>query len=184
MSNLFEPDYTFDSFVVTPHNEMAFNAAQAIAREPGARYNPFFLYGDTVSGKTHLLHAIGNAASKEKDYLGTLYVSGKQFYSDIVYALKKHKLTLFYRNYQKSALLMIDDFDVFEHKDVEQNAAIRLFDAMWKSKKQVIVTSRLPSRRFPIMEEYFYSSYDTGLICNVIPPDGLMANKALIPWLD
>lgn len=183
MGNIFEHDYTFDSFITTPHNEMAFNAAQMIAREPGTRYNPFFLYGDTVSGKTHLLHAIGNAASKEKSYLGTIYVSGKQLYSDISYAIKKHKLTLFYLNYQKCGLLMIDDFDIFANKDIEQNAAIRLFDAMWKSKKQVIVTSRLPSRHFPVIEEYF-RSYDTGLICDVTAPEGLMANKALLSLLE
>jgi chromosomal replication initiator protein len=81
---LFEPDYTFKHFVVTPNNELAFAAAAAIAKDPGSRYNPFFLYGDFGSGKTHLLHAVGNAIREEgTPGMRIMYVTGKDFAADM-----------------------------------------------------------------------------------------------------
>ncbi len=180
MTNRFEPDYTFENFITTPYNEMAFGAAQAIVREIGTRYNPFFFCGEIDSGKTHLLHAIGNAINKERDDINLHYTSGTKFAADVVYAIKKHKVTNFYLEYLKCDFLIIDGFDALLDKDVEQNTVIRLFDEMWKRKKQIVVASRLSSRHFPVIEQYFKTSYDTGLMCDILAPEGLAANRALL----
>jgi chromosomal replication initiator protein len=217
MTNEFEADYTFDSFVATPNNELAFEAAQAIVREVGTRFNPFFFHGKSGSGKTHLLHAIGNAIQEQvqepphpaatkpwflirlfgvgddnidvsepqpsRPTMKSIFIEGADFVSDVSYALKKHRLTRFYQHYQNCDFLMIDGFEAFADKDIEQNAVIRLFDAMWKQKKQIIVASGLPSYRFPVIEEYFRTSYDTGLICDISSPEVLVANRAFL-WRD
>src|SRR5665213_2213514 len=128
----FESDYIFDTFLVTPNNEMAFSAANAIVEEMGTRYNPFFLYGNFCSGKTHLLHAIGNAAVKKRTGMRILSVKGRDFAADISLALKKHKLTNFYQHYQNNDLLLIDGFEAIAYDDIAQNVALRLFDAVLK----------------------------------------------------
>jgi len=180
MANNFEADYTFESFVTTPHNELAFEAAKAAVEEPGTKYNPFFFYGGLGSGKTHLLHAIGNAMHKEHKDGKLLCVRGERFSSDVIYALKEHCLTRFYQRYQDCDFLMIDDFGGLDGEDAAQSAAVRLFDALWRKKKQVVIASELSFGSFPVIEAYFRLSCDTGLVCDILAPEGLVKNGALL----
>ena len=155
----FEPDYIFETFVVTPNNEMAFSAANAIVDEMGTRFNPFFLYGAFGSGKTHLLHAIGNAAIKKRTGLRIMIVSGRDFAADIATGLKRHKLaiglkkpmTTFYQHYQNYDLLMIDGLEYIAYDDVAQNVALRLFDAVQKHNGQIIATTNSTMPAFVAM---------------------------------
>jgi len=178
----FEPHYTFDTFVITPYNEAAFNAAQGVVKELGTRYTPLFICGSSFSGKTHLLHAIANAIMEQGD-ASILSVKGKQFASDIAFALKKnklkHKLTDFYHNYQKCDILLIDGFDALVGDDVAQNVTMRLFDAMDKKRQQVIVTAGMESHRFPLIEEYLRFS-SAGMITDILAPEGLVKNRHLM----
>jgi chromosomal replication initiator protein len=184
----FQPDYIFDTFVVTPNNEMAFSAANAIVDEMGTRFNPFFLYGAFGSGKTHLLHAIGNAAIKKRTGLRILLVSGRDFAADIATGLKRHKLpiglkkpmTTFYQHYQNYDLLMIDGLEAIAYDDVAQNVALRLFDAVQKHNGQIIATTRVPTHRFPVMESYFREAYTTELIGEILAPEALVKNRHLL----
>lgn len=176
----FEPDYIFDTFLVTPNNELAFTAANAIVHEIGTRYNPFFLYGAFSSGKTHLLHAIGNAVQEQQPATRILFVKGKDFAADIAFALRKRKLTNFYHKYQDCDFLMIKGFDALVDNDIAQNVAIRLFDALYRQKKQIIATTGLPTHLFPVMEAYLRDSYDTGLIADVLAPEELVKNRYLM----
>jgi chromosomal replication initiator protein len=179
----FQSDYTFDRFLVTPNNEMAFDAANAIVEEMGTRYNPFFLYGGFGSGKTHLLHAIGNAAQKKQTGMRIALLKGKDLLAEISFGLKKHKLTNFYQRYQNYDLLLIDNFEALVWDDVAQNVALRLFDALWKQHKQIIVMTGMPTHRFPIIEGYFWDSYDTGLIAEIFAPEILVKNREIL-WRD
>ena len=187
----FQSDYIFETFVVTPNNEMAFSAANAIVDEMGTRFNPFFLYGAFGSGKTHLLHAIGNAAIKKRTGIRILLVSGRDFAADIATGLKRHRLanglkkplTTFYQKYQNYDLLMIDGFESLAYDDVAQNVALRLFDAVKKLNGQIIATTRVPTHRYPVMESYFRESYTTELIGEILAPEALVKNRHLL-WQD
>lgn len=188
----FEHDFTFESFVVTPYNELAFSAAKAIAEHPGTRFNPFFYHGEFLSGKTHLLHATGNALIERRPHIRILRVSGARLKHDISYALKNRKLSgikyalehnrgrlaNFNRLYRDCDVLMIDGFDELAECDLEQNVFIRLCTAMVTDRKQVMLAARLPYERFPVIAEYFRSSYTTGLVCEIFAPEELAANKA------
>jgi chromosomal replication initiator protein len=181
---LFEPDYTFKHFVVTPNNELAFAAAAAIAKDPGSRYNPFFLYGDFGSGKTHLLHAVANAIREEgTPGMRIMYVTGKDFAADMPRTRNVRRPANyypFYRPYGACDFLMIDGFEALGDDDVAQNAAIRLFDMLFKEKKQIMITSALPAHHFPVILEYFRNSYDTGLVGDIRAPESLVKHRELL----
>jgi chromosomal replication initiator protein len=159
---------------------MAFSAANVIVDQMGTRYNPFFLYGAFGSGKTHLLHAIGNAAITKRTGMRIMLVSGKDFAADIASGLKKHKLTKFYQHYQDYDLLMIDGFEAIAYDDIAQNVALRLFDAVQKHCGQVIATTQIPTHRFPVMESYFREAYVSGLIAEILAPEALIKNRHLL----
>ena len=182
MKSPFNPAYTFSSFIVAPYNEMAFEAAQVIAREQGSRYSPFFLSGGFWSGKTHLLHAIGNVLqSKDGGRRSSriFYVDGKVFAQDIATALKKRKLTALYKYYGPAAcdVLMIDGFQALEYDDVTQNVAMRIVNALQKEAKQVVIASTRPVHRFAVVEEYFRSEFATGLIAEVFLPEAFVKHR-------
>lgn len=174
------PDYTFQTFLVTPYNEMARDASKAIAEDPGVRYNPFFLSGPFGSGKTHLLHAIGNAIEQDKNYLRVTLVRGRDLAADIARAVKKHKLTNFYHAYGACELLLIDGFEAVRGDDHAQNVAIRLIDDLVRRKRQVVIASALPFREFPVIERYFLTSYDRGLVAEVLAPEALVKHRELL----
>jgi chromosomal replication initiator protein len=185
MKSPFTPAYTFSSFIVAPYNEMAFEAAQAIVEEIGTRYNPFFLSGGFWSGKTHLLHAIGNAVqSKNGNYTSSrvFYVDGKVFAEDIALALKKRKLTALYKYYSPALcdILMIDGFQALEYDDIAQNVAMRIVNALQKETKQVVITSTRPVHRFPVVEEYFRSEFATGLISEILAPEAFVKHRDML----
>ena len=138
-------DYTFDNFVIGTNNDLAVYTAKAVVDDPGGKRNPFFLYGKSGVGKTHLVQAIGNAIAKKNPNLKILYVPINRFYADYIDGIKTKHPENFDKKYGSLDVLIVDDFQMIIGKEKSQEEFFKLFNEMYLSKRQVIVTSdRLP----------------------------------------
>lgn len=140
------PNYRFDNYIVGSNNDLAVSAAHAIVENPGMRYNPYFLYGGSGLGKTHLIQAIGNEILAQHPEMKVLYVTIEQFYHEFVEAMRK-KLDGFTEKYRKVDVLIVDDFQYIEGKDKSQVEFFHTFNDLHQRGKQIIVSSdRLPNQ--------------------------------------
>ena len=139
------PEYTFDNFVVGTNNDMAVYTAKAVIDDPGGKRNPFFLYGKSGVGKTHLIQAVGNELLKKNPNLKILYVPINHFYSDFIAAIRSRNPDSWRTKYENLDVLIIDDFQQITGKDKSQVEFFNLFNDMYLSRRQVIIASdRLP----------------------------------------
>ena len=139
--------YTFDKFVIGSNNDLAVSAAHSIVDAPGVHCNPFFLYGGPGLGKTHLVQAIGNELLRRNPKLKILYTPISHFYSDFVDSIQAGKGKEFHQKFQKLDVLIIDDFQFIVGKEKSQEEFFNIFNDLYQSNKQIIVTSdRLPSQ--------------------------------------
>lgn len=161
--------YTFDSFVVGNHNRFAFTAAETIARDPGQRFNPLYIYGGVGLGKTHLLNAIGNQLA-EHGYT-VLYCSTEQFTNDLVNAIRDRSTDLFRAKYREIDVLLLDDIQFIVGKDSTQEELFHTFNYLHAAGKQVIFTSDCPPRDMPRLEERLRSRFEGGLTTDIVAPD-------------
>ena len=139
------PEYTFSNFVVGTNNDMAVYTAKAVIDDPGGKRNPFFLYGKSGVGKTHLIQAIGNELLRKNPNLKILYVPINHFYSDFIAAIRSKNPDSWRTKYENLDVLIIDDFQQITGKDKSQVEFFNLFNDMYLSKRQVIIASdRLP----------------------------------------
>lgn len=138
-------DYTFENFVVGTNNDLAVYSAKTVIDDPGGKRNPFFLYGKSGVGKTHLIQAIGNELLKKNPNLKILYTPISHFYSDFIAAIRSKNPDSWKTKYENLDVLIIDDFQLISGKDKSQVEFFNLFNDMYLSKRQVIVASdRLP----------------------------------------
>ena len=138
------PEYTFDSFVVGTNNDLATLIAKEVVKDPGGKRNPFFVYGKSGVGKTHLVQAVGNEILKNNPNINILYVPINKFYSDFIDSIKFNKPELFTK-YKNLDVLIVDDFQLIQGREKSQEEFFNLFNDMYLNKRQVIVTSdRMP----------------------------------------
>lgn len=138
--------YTIDNFVVGSNNDLALAAAKSIIDNPGTSYNPFFLYGGSGLGKTHLVQAIGNEIVKKHPDFKVLYTPISDFYADFVDSVMKGKGKDFNNKFRSLDVLIIDDFQLIVNKEKSQEEFFNIFNNLHQLDKQIIVTSdRLPS---------------------------------------
>jgi len=163
--------YTFDSFVVGNNNRMAFAAAVAISETPGTAYNPFFIYGQSGLGKTHLMHAIGNKILENDPTKKVLYVTSETFTNEFVDALT-HKTNDEFRNkYRNIDVLLIDDIQFLSKTERTQEEFFYTFNALYEVKHQIVVTSDSPLSRMEILEDRLRTRFAWGLIADIQVPD-------------
>ena len=141
------PAYTFDSFVVGPSNSLAYAAAHAITEKPGRLYNPLFVYGGSGLGKTHLLHAIGNAIKDNQQQAHVLYQTADRFVNEFISAIRFNKVHKFQEKYRDIDVLLIDDFCIAPLTDENRRDLLEVFDDRYE-KKSTIVTSQLPIKEW------------------------------------
>lgn len=140
------PEYTLDNYVVGKNNDLAVSAAKAVIENPGKRYNPYFIYGSSGSGKTHLIQAIGNAIHEKFPEKKVRYVTTEEFYNDFIVSIQK-KLDGFKEKYRKVDVLIVDDFQGIVGKEKSQEEFFHTFNDLYKENKQIIVSSdRLPNQ--------------------------------------
>lgn len=163
--------YTFDSFVVGDSNELAFAACQAIASQPGTKYNPLFLYGGVGIGKTHLLQAVGNTLAAADPKAKVLYISTEQFVQEFVDALRFRKTADFAGYYRTADVLIVDDVQFIAGKDKMQEEFFHTFNALHQANKQIIISSDKPPGDIPTLEDRLKSRFAGGMSIDMQTPD-------------
>src|SRR3989344_994470 len=176
------PRYTLESFVVGPSNELVHAAATAVTKQLATLYNPFFVWGGVGLGKTHLLHAIGNAIAKEKN-LKVRYITSEKFTSDFVSALRTRTVETFRERYRSYDVLLIVDVQFMGGKEKSQEELFHTFNQLYSQERQIVFASDRPPRSIPELEERLRSRFEGGMIADIQPPDfetrlAIIHNKA------
>jgi len=165
------PRYTFDTFVVGSFNELAFAASQAIIKNPGMSYNPFFIYGPTGLGKTHLIQAIGNEIKKKFPNKKVHYVTLEKFSIDYVTSVSKNRPNEFKQKYRQYDVIIMDDIQFISGKERTQEELFHLFNTLYEQNKQIIFSSDKHPNYIPGLEERLRSRFGSGMIVDVSIPE-------------
>ena len=163
--------YTFERFVEGKSNQLALAAAQQVAEHPGSSYNPLFLYGGVGLGKTHLMHAVGNAMRRQNPEAKIVYLHSERFVADMVKALQLNAINDFKRFYRSVDALLIDDIQFFANKDRSQEEFFHTFNALLEGGQQMILTCDRYPKEIEGVEERLKSRFGWGLTVAVEPPD-------------
>jgi chromosomal replication initiator protein len=161
--------YTFDSFVVSNSNRLAYAAALSAAENPGHGYNPLFLYGGVGLGKTHLLHAIYHAARTNN--FRALYVSAEQFTNEFVSAVREKSTDEFRSKFRNVDILLIDDIQFISGKEQTEESFFHTFNELHNANRQIVMTSDCPPKSMPLLGARLCSRFEWGLVADIKPPD-------------
>ena len=185
----FNPQFTFDNFVVGPSNRFAHGAAIAVSKTPGQVYNPLFVYGPPGVGKTHLLYAIANGIRKGNPNANIVYIKGDQFTNELIDAIKNGKNIEFRSKYREADLFLVDDIQFIAGKESTQEEFFHTFNKLYEEHKQIVLTSDRKPDDMPTLEDRLRSRFQWGLIADINPPDyetrmAILKNKAMHLGLD
>jgi chromosomal replication initiator protein len=166
------PRYNLASFVVGKANELATAAASAIIESPGNKYNPFFIYGGTGVGKTHLIQSIGNEIKqKYQNKVRVKYVTSEKFTNDVITAIKNKRMEDIKDRYRNIDVLIIDDIQFIGGKTATEEEFFHTFNALHQNNKQIILSSDRPPRYIPTLEDRLRSRFQGGMIADIGYPD-------------
>ena len=169
--NYLDNDYIFDNFVEGKSNQMALAAARQVAESPGGSYNPLFLYGGVGLGKTHLMHAVGNAQLLNNPQAKVVYLHSERFVADMVKALQLNAINDFKQYYRSVDALLIDDIQFFANKERSQEELFHTFNALLGGGQQVILTCDRYPKEIDGLEERLKSRFGWGLTVAIEPPE-------------
>jgi len=161
--------YTFDSFVVSNSNRLAYAAALSVAENPGRSYNPLFIYGGVGLGKTHLLYAIYHVARANN--VRALYVSAEQFTNEFVSAVREKSTEEFRSKFRSVDMLLIDDIQFISGKEQTEESFFHTFNELHNANRQIVITSDRPPKSLTLLGDRLCSRFEWGLIADIQPPD-------------
>ena len=164
------PRYTFDSFIVGSSNDLAYTASQAVAANPGVKYNPLYLYGGVGLGKTHLVQAIGNEIVKKDAKARILYISSETFVSEFLDHIRFKKKG-FSEKYRNVDVLIVDDMQFIAGKEKTQEEFFHTFNHLHQNNKQIIISSDKPPKSIPTLTERLRSRFEMGMAIDIQMPD-------------
>ena len=162
--------YRFSNFIVGSGNELAYAACQAVAEEPGTKYNPLFIYGGVGLGKTHLVQAVGSEVVTKNPKAKVAYVTSESFLSEFVESIRK-KRGNFADKYRKVDVLIIDDIQFVSGKEGMQEELFHTFNALHQANKQIILSSDRPPKAIATLEERLRSRFEWGMTIDIQAPD-------------
>lgn len=167
------PRYVFDTFIVGGFNELAYAASQAIIKEPGKNYNPFFIYGNTGLGKTHLIQAIGNSVKERFPDKKVHYITLEKFATDLVnsFQLGNNKANSFKEKYRKYDLLIIDDIQFIGKMEKTQEELFHTFNTFYENNKQIVFSSDKHPNFIPGLEDRLKSRFAAGMTVDILEPE-------------
>jgi chromosomal replication initiator protein len=170
-TNNLNSKYTFDTFVVGSSNELAYAACQAVAKSPGVKYNPLFIYGGVGLGKTHLMQAVGNEIIKNDPRKRIAYVTSESFTNDFVSSISRKKTGEFAERYRNVDVLIIDDMQFLAGKEKTQEEFFHTFNALHQANKQIIMSSDRPPRAIATLEDRLRTRFECGMMADLQAPD-------------
>jgi chromosomal replication initiator protein len=170
VSKILNPRYSLENFVVGSSNRLAHAACQAVAMEPGGKYNPLFLYGGVGLGKTHLLQGTGNAILRQMPRAAVVYTTSEDFTNQVVEAIRTQKMEQFRRRYRMVDVLIIDDVQFIAHKERTQEEFFHTFNTLYESRKQIIISADRAPQELQL-EDRLTSRFERGMIADVSAPD-------------
>ncbi|MDE7220705.1 MAG: chromosomal replication initiator protein DnaA [Oscillospiraceae bacterium] len=163
-------EFTFETFVVGPSNQLACSAARAVADAPGQHYNPLFIYGSSGLGKTHLLYAIAHGIRQRNPAARILYIKGDEFINDFVESVRSGKAGDFRTKYREADLMLVDDIQFVAGKVETQNEFFHTFNTLYESKKQIVLTSDRPPQEMALLDDRLRTRFEWGLMADVQQP--------------
>lgn len=165
------PSFSFENFIEGKSNQLARAAASQVSENPGKSYNPLFIYGGVGLGKTHLMHAVGNAMLKINPHARVCYVRSERFVGDMVQGLQHNTISEFKRAYRSLDTLLIDDIQFFAGKERSQEEFFHTFNALLEGQKQIILTCDRYPKEVAGLEERLKSRFGWGLTVSIEPPE-------------
>lgn len=181
--------FTFDNFVEGKSNQLAKAAAIQVSQNPGASYNPLFIYGGVGLGKTHLMQAIGNAMLARDPGARVSYVRSERFVGDMVKGLQHNTISEFKRSYRSLDALLIDDIQFFAGKERSQEEFFHTFNALLEGQRQIVLTCDRYPKEVHGLEERLQSRFGWGLTVAIEPPEletsvAILKSKAALQGAD
>ena len=167
----FNPQFTFDNFVVGSSNRFAHAAAVSVANNPAETYNPLFIYGPSGLGKTHLLYAIASVVHKNHPSYNIVYIKGDQFTNELIAALQEGRNNEFRYKYRNADLFLVDDIQFIANKKSTQEEFFHTFNHLHVSGKQIIISSDKPPKDIETLEARLRTRFEWGLIADISSPD-------------
>jgi chromosomal replication initiator protein len=164
------PRYTFDNSIVGSSNDLAYTASQAVAANPGVKYNPIYFYGGVGLGKTHLMQAIGNEIMNTKPDTRVLYISSETFVNEFLDHIRFKKKG-FSDKYRNVDVLIVDDMQFIAGKEKTQEEFFHTFNHLHQNNKQIIISSDKPPRSIPTLTERLRSRFEMGMAIDIQMPD-------------
>ncbi|MEO5950664.1 MAG: chromosomal replication initiator protein DnaA [Candidatus Saccharimonadales bacterium] len=168
--NGLNPRYTFSNFIVGSSNDLAYTACQAVASQPGTKYNPLFLYGGVGLGKTHLMQAVGNEIALKQPDARILYISSETFVKEFLESIRFKKKG-FSDKYRNVDVLIVDDMQFIAGKEKTQEEFFHTFNELHQNNKQIIISSDKPPKSIPTLTERLRSRFEWGMSIDIQMPD-------------
>jgi len=167
-----DPRYTFAEFVVGSSNQFAHAAAQAVANQPGEKYNPLFIYGGVGLGKTHLATAIGHHLLAKGDRpRKVLFLPSEIFMNDLISSLRRDRMGEFKERMRRVDALILDDVQFIAGRERTQEEFFHTFNSLHAERHQIVLTSDKAPRDIAGLEERLRNRFESGLIADIAPPD-------------
>lgn len=163
------PRYTFDTFVIGSFNELAYTAAQTIIKTPGTNLNPFFVYGPTGLGKTHLIQSVGNHL--KKNGARVFYTTSEKFSLDYITSVQNNRINIFKEKYRAYDVFIMDDIQFLSNKERTQEELFHLFNVLYDNNKQIIFSSDKHHNYIPGLEDRLKSRFNAGMLADIHQPE-------------
>lgn len=163
------PRYIFSNFIVGSSNDLAYTASQAVAENPGIKYNPLYLYGGVGLGKTHLMQAIGNQILERQPSAKVVYINTETFVKEFTDAIRYKKQVS--DKYRTVDVLIVDDMQFIAGKEKTQEEFFHTFNVLHQANKQIIISSDRPPRNIPTLTDRLRSRFEWGMAIDIQMPD-------------
>lgn len=177
----FNPEYTFENFILAQSNRLAYTACKEAVNRPGD-INPLYIFGSVGVGKTHLLHAIGNEIQRKEPWKKVRYVEMTSFLNEFVFTVRQNTrqaLDSFKLKFQSYDTLLIDDIQFLNSgADKTQEEFFSLFNFLYQRKSQIVIASDRPSYELPIHDR-LKSRFTKGVQANILPPSDDLRHSIL-----